>query len=160
MKDLIANYVTYNYWANKQLAALLLTIDDALLDKEVKSSFTSLRKTVHHIWDAEMTWMARLKNETIQWPPSAKFKNPTIDEFLKTSKYFIDFIASKDETFFTTYTTYKNNKGDNFTTINSGIIMHCMNHSTFHRGQLITILRSLEITNLPATDLIAYLRIR
>ncbi len=160
MKELITKYVNYNYWANKQLSALLLTINDTLLDKEIKSSFSSLRKTVHHIWDAEMTWTARLKNEAIQWPPSAQFKNPAIDEFLKTSEHVVDFISSKDETFFTTSTSYKNSKGTSFSTLNSDIIMHCMNHSTFHRGQLITILRSLEITNLPATDLIAFLRIQ
>ena len=33
-----------------------------------------------------------------------------------------------------------------------------MNHGTYHRGQLITMLRQTGVTNLPATDLIVYYR--
>ena len=33
-----------------------------------------------------------------------------------------------------------------------------MNHSTYHRGQIITILRELGVTTLPTTDLMAYFR--
>lgn len=158
VKKLILRQVNYNYWANKRLADVLLKIDPALLDKEVKSSFPSLRKTVHHIWDAELAWMLRLKGEVVNWPPSAQFKNPGIDQFLTASKNFIEFVESKDETYFDNSTTYKNIKGETYTTVNNGIIMHCMNHGSFHRGQLITILRELGISDLPATDLIVFLR--
>jgi uncharacterized damage-inducible protein DinB len=40
------------------------------------------------------------------------------------------------------------------------IIMHCMNHSTFHRGQIVTMLRTAGVTNLFSTDLITYYRER
>jgi len=38
------------------------------------------------------------------------------------------------------------------------MIMHCMNHSTYHRGQIITLLRELGATEIPGTDMIAYIR--
>ncbi len=37
-------------------------------------------------------------------------------------------------------------------------VLHCMNHSTFHRGQLITIFRQLGFKKLFSTDLIAFSR--
>ncbi|MBI2270099.1 MAG: hypothetical protein HYU69_07030 [Bacteroidetes bacterium] len=157
-KKLLLQYVTYNHWANDRLSGVMLKIDPALLDKEVKSSFPSLRKTVHHIWDAELAWMSRLKEEAVNWPPSAQFKEPTINQFLIASKDFIEFGASKENSYFSGSTSYKNIKGNTFSTTNHGIIMHCMNHSTFHRGQLITILRELGVSELPSTDLIAFLR--
>lgn len=157
-KKLLLQYITYNHWANSRLAGVLVKIDPILLDKEVKSSFPSLRKTVHHIWDAELAWMSRLKEETVNWPPSAQFKEPPVDQFLSTSKDFIEFAASKEDSYFNESTSYKNLKGNTFSTPNHGIIMHCMNHSTFHRGQLITILRELGVSELPSTDLIAFLR--
>ena len=32
------------------------------------------------------------------------------------------------------------------------MIMHCMNHSTYHRGQIITMLRELRIATIPAIE--------
>ena len=40
----------------------------------------------------------------------------------------------------------------------SGIVIHCMNHSTFHRGNLITMMRNMGMLEFPATDFIDYLR--
>lgn len=158
-KKLLVQYVHYNHWGNKRIADVLVKLDPALLDKEVKSSFPSLRKTVHHIWDAELAWTARLKQEPVNWPPTAQFESPAIDEYVNTSENFVEYIGSKDEDFINASTTYKNNKGEPCTTPNHGIIMHCMNHSTFHRGQLITILRELGISDLPPTDMIFFLRL-
>ncbi|MCC6690181.1 MAG: DNA polymerase [Bacteroidia bacterium] len=159
IKKIITRYVQYNLWANKKIADVLLKIDSALLDKELKSSFPSIRKTVHHIWDAELAWMMRLKGESVNWPPSAEFKNPAIDSFVTTSKTFVDYLTSKEENYFDFSTMYKTIKGETYTNTNAGIIMHCVNHGSYHRGQIITMLRELGITDLPATDFIAYQRL-
>lgn len=158
MKDLIVQQCSYNVWANKRIAQLLNRIDNTLLDKEVLSSFNSLRETVHHIWDAEIIWLSRMQQKTVNWPPTNVFVNPTITQFVETSEEFLAFVRSKDEVFLNNSTSYKNSKGETFTTLNSGIIMHCMNHSTFHRGQIVTMLRGLGVTDLLSTDLIGYLR--
>jgi uncharacterized damage-inducible protein DinB len=159
MKFLLTQYTSYNLWANTQFAKLLKDLDPTLLDKEVVSSFPSLRKTVSHIWDAELIWLSRMRNQGLSWPPSAQFANPAIDDFLGTSRTFDEFVRLEDEDYLRGATVYKNSKGQEFTNQNYGIVMHCMNHSTFHRGQLVTILRSLGITHIPQTDLIAFLRI-
>jgi uncharacterized damage-inducible protein DinB len=158
MKNLLVQYTAYNIWANTQFGILLSDLDPALYDKEIISSFPSLRKTVHHIWDAELIWLSRMKNQVIVWPPSAQFANPAIDEFVNCSKAFDEFVRFQDDDFLKSTTTYKNTKGKEFTNLNSGIIMHCMNHSTSHRGQLVTMLRTIGITQIPATDLIGFLR--
>ncbi len=49
-------------------------------------------------------------------------------------------------------------KGEEFIQENRQIIYHCMNHSTFHRGQIISQLRTLGVDKLQATDFIVYLR--
>jgi uncharacterized damage-inducible protein DinB len=158
MKQLLTQYTAYNLWANTIFADLLKGLEPALLDKEVISSFPSLRKTVHHIWDAELIWISRLKNQTISWPPTAQFKSPGIHEFVNASASFDEFVRLEDEEFLMETTVYKNIKGQEFSNPNAGIIMHVMNHSTFHRGQLVTMLRNLGHTQIPSTDLIAFLR--
>jgi uncharacterized damage-inducible protein DinB len=160
MKTLLTQYTSYNVWANAIFAGLLQEITPALLDKEVLSSFPSLRKTVHHIWDAELIWLSRLKEQTIAWPPTAQFVNAGIQDFVNGSKSFDEFVRFQSEPFLASETTYKNTKGEKFSNPNSGIIMHVMNHSTFHRGQLVTILRHLGAPQIPSTDLITYLRMK
>jgi uncharacterized damage-inducible protein DinB len=159
MKQLLETYVEYNHWANRRLAEILVKLPEESLDKPVKSSFPSLRKTVHHIWDAELAWLARLRGETLPWPPSAQFESPSIADFVITSAGFVSYVEARHEDYFLEECEYQNIKGQRFVTPVYGIIMHCMNHSTFHRGQIITILRELgEESGLPSTDLIAYLR--
>lgn len=151
-------FTSYNLWANKRISGLLLPLDDSVLDKEIKSSFPSLRKTVHHIWDAELAWLNRLQGIAFNWPPTAAFTSPAIDSFLRTSAAFDTYVKEKDDAYFAASTSYVDSRGNAHTTANGGIVMHCMNHSTFHRGQIVTMLRGSGITQLVSTDLITYLR--
>lgn len=157
--NLLHQYVAYNEWANRRIGKVLTGISDSnLLDAPIISSFPSIRKTVHHIWDAELAWIARLQNQVIAWPPSAQFTAPAITDFITTSQQFADFVTKQNASFFDTVTVYKNSKGLQFESLNADMVMHAMNHSTFHRGQLITMLRQIGVTDIPETDLIAYTR--
>ncbi len=158
MKNLIDNYIDYNLWANKRTAEMLTSIDKSLLDAEVKSSFSSLRKTVHHIWDAELVWMARLKKELVNWPPSAQFVDPAIDDFLKTSEAFYRYVKCQGDNFLNQIAEYKDSRGTQHSNTHAEMIMHCMNHGTYHRGQIVTMLRELGVTTIIGTDLIIYFR--
>jgi uncharacterized damage-inducible protein DinB len=53
------------------------------------------------------------------------------------------------------YTTMKGNSGN---APRYQMFMHVINHGTYHRGQLITMLRLVGLSELPASDLIAYYR--
>lgn len=154
----LIDYVTYNHWANNKLAQLLCTLNVSMLDKEIISSFPTIRKTVHHIWDAELVWMSRLKYETVNWPPSNAFNNPNIDEFVNTSYNLLSYLSNQEQNYFDEKIIYKNLKAQEFSNTRTEMIWHCMNHSTFHRGQIVTMLRQIGIKEIPQTDLIAYLR--
>lgn len=158
MKQQLIRLTAYNIWANEQFAGLLKSLDPQLLDKEVMNSFPSLRKTVHHIWDAELIWISRLKNQVIAWPPSAQYKDPAIDAFLNTSRQFDELVRLSDKDYLRASTSYKNSKGEPFVNTNAEIITHCMNHGSFHRGQLVTMLRTLGVKEIPATDMIVFFR--
>jgi uncharacterized damage-inducible protein DinB len=61
MKDLVLQYARYNVWANKLMIDTMLKLDEATLDKDITSSFTSIRQTVYHSWGAEHIWLQRLE---------------------------------------------------------------------------------------------------
>ena len=53
MKELLLQYAAYNIWANKLMIDAMLKLDKGIVDKELTSSFSSLRVTVYHTWSAE-----------------------------------------------------------------------------------------------------------
>ncbi|MBI3502573.1 MAG: hypothetical protein HY063_12350 [Bacteroidetes bacterium] len=160
MKQLLENHTAYNLWANTRITDLLKN-NSSLLDKEVKSSFPSLRKTMYHIWGAEELWWKRLHGESLSKVPAMDFTGSfeeAANNFLSLSKNFTEHIKTKDENYLQTNCAYKDTRGNSYTQPYWQMIFHCMNHSTFHRGQIITMLRELGITTIPATDMIVYFR--
>ncbi|HVG41586.1 MAG TPA: DinB family protein, partial [Chitinophagaceae bacterium] len=53
---------------------------------------------------------------------------------------------------------YYNTKKEKFKQATYLVLMHIFNHGTYHRGQLVDILRQLEVDNIPGTDFIAWSR--
>jgi len=159
MKDILVKYAGYNLWANERIANLLKGLDSSVLDKEIPSSFNSIRKTVFHIWDAEYIWLQRLQGHSLTGWPSKQYDAETpIDKFLETSQAFKKFVEQLDETDFTGDCIYKNLKGAGYRNPRNEVFQHIFNHSTFHRGQIVTMLRNSGVTELPQTDFIYYTR--
>lgn len=161
MKEIYTRYAHYNYWANRWMTETFSVLDEEALQRNIESSFPSARLTFLHIWDAELIWLKRLQGISLPAFPSRIFQGTTAEAFtglLQNSSDFLDFVESQPDVFF--------EKTLHFTTINSGeyaqqafeMIHHCLNHSTYHRGQLVTIGRQLGLTNIPPTDMIFFLR--
>jgi uncharacterized damage-inducible protein DinB len=160
MKELLIKFAEYNFWANTQLAEFLQKISDEVLDKDQKSSFRSLRKTWLHIWDAELLWLSRLKSQKMNFWPSEQYNaDNSIIGLLDVSKEWMSFLSSKDNSFFLQKCFYKSISGEEQNDEIYTIVNHCLNHSTFHRGQIITLLREAGIKEgIPSTDLITFSR--
>jgi len=161
MKELLKSYTKYNIWANERICKVLETLNPALLDKELISSFNTVRKTIYHIWDAETIWYKRLTGKSLSTWPSESFEGDFAEfqtQFLGRAGKFFMYVLNKDSKQLEQDLTYKNIEGKTFTNKIVNIIQHVVNHSTFHRGQIITMLRNLGITELPSTDYIAFIR--
>ena len=161
MKDIYLKYCNYNRWANQRLTAIFKDLPEEKADQFIENSFPSAKKTILHIWDAEIIWLKRLQGENVNSFPSKTFVGSAIDAInglLETSEAFRVFVEKQDEVFF--------GKPFAVETITSGVytqkayemIHHCMNHSTYHRGQLLMMARQLGLRDLPSTDMIFYLR--
>ena len=161
LDSLLKDYVEFNLWANSKIVAWLREKPVDLLYREVHSSFPSLEKTLLHICDGETVWLERLCNHKISEFPSNHFKGAAEAVFsalLASSQKFRDFVVALETTDFSAPCTYLQFNGAPYTTPVGEIIQHCMNHGTFHRGQLVTMGRVLGFTDPPRTDFIHYLR--
>ncbi len=161
MQEALQNHTSYNLWANRRMTDAIRSIEPSLIDKEIKNSFPSIRKTTYHIWGVEELWWRRLHGESLAKVPAMDFPGSyeeAVKLFLPASKNFAALVKEKDENYLQTLCTYKDTRGNTYTQPHWQIIMHCMNHSTFHRGQLITMMREVGVTTIPATDMIVYFR--
>ncbi len=162
MKQMLVEYARYNLWANENLITLFRSVDDALISQHVESSFPSIRKTLLHIWDAEALWLERLNGHSPTDFPSKFFEGSNEDVFnglLKSSAAFAQYVEEKPAPFFIDKCTFSLiSLKTEMTQMVREMILHTMNHSTSHRGQLITMCRQLNITPIPRTDYIIYSR--
>jgi uncharacterized damage-inducible protein DinB len=161
MTHTLIQHLTYNLWANERIGHLLMAQDDARLDLEQKNSFTSIRKTVFHIWDAELVWFTRLKGESLSNWPSKNFsgtKAEMLHGFIKNSTELLTFVTEKGSDFLAQTIAYKSMKGDAHKNRVEEILFHLVNHGTYHRGQIITLLHGAGATQMVNTDMIGWFR--
>jgi len=155
MKTLLDHYTDYGLWANKRFVERLLQEPEEVLDRPVPSSFPSLRATLLHIRDAEHTWWGRLTGNPTQWPAEA---DGAIDTVLLHGQRLRDHIVACAEEELCNQRIYSDLRGNEHRQPAWQMIMHCLNHSTQHRGQLITMMRVLGLKDIPANDLVAFQR--
>ena len=161
MKQLLASFTQYEYWANERLFQVIRTLTEEQQQQEIISSFSSVHKTCLHIWDATSIWWQRVHKVKEIVVPSLSF-HPTMSEIengmLQQNTQWIEWIRTADEAAVTYVLPYKNMKGEPFEQEVKEILLHINNHGTYHRGQLVTMLRQLGMEKIPQTDYILYSR--
>lgn len=161
MKELLLQLARYNLWANQLLISTIQSLSDEQHRAEVKSSFPSLFTTIQHMWDAESIWWQRVKLSEKVTRPSDEFTG-TFQELssslLNQDKQWIDWIQQGQEHLFQHEFIYYNSKKEKFKQPIYQMLLHLFNHGTYHRGQLVTMLRQLGIEKIPQTDFIVWSR--
>jgi uncharacterized damage-inducible protein DinB len=161
MKTLLLNYLQYNHWANEKMCNYLSGVDENEIVENKKAEYQTIKKVILHIADAEQTWLARMNGKNIPHMhnlDATRSFDGICSIIRKNSADFIGLISGKDDQFFHSETEYINLKGKTFSQNNAEIIIHCMNHSTFHRGQVMCMLRHVGYTDQSASDFIMFLR--
>ena len=161
MKKILQQYAAYNVWANQRLADCITNLSDEQISKEINSSFRSIRATFLHLWDVESIWWQRMKlKEVVEWP-GVTFSGSVMElatQLMKQSRQWKEWIDIATETALEHEFIYKNSKKDQFKQPVYEVLLHLFNHQTFHRGQLITMLRLAGLDAIPNTDMVAFIR--
>jgi uncharacterized damage-inducible protein DinB len=161
MKELLKQYATYNIWASQKIFDVILALPEEKQIAEVPSSFNSLYKTVLHMWDAESIWWQRMKLQERINVPGDIFKGTLkelINELMQQSKLWEDWIVNASELSIDHVFQYQTFAKEQFKQPTWQMLVHVFNHGTYHRGQLINMLRQLGIEKLPATDFMIWAR--
>jgi uncharacterized damage-inducible protein DinB len=160
MKELLQQYAAYNIWATKLLADTINKLSDEEINREIASSFPSLYKTVQHMWMAEEAWWQRLKLVEHLDLQSDKFTGSFSEltiNLAKQSQQWSEWVNGATENQLTHVFAYIRNKEQLKMPVYQ-MLQHVFNHATYHRGQLVTMLRQLGVDKIPATDFSAFCR--
>lgn len=159
MKKLIADYTEYNLWANTRICSFCTQVDEALLDKKFDSSFPTIKLTLQHIWAAENIYYNRFHGLPTNNLDAEVFKgdfNALQEGILAQSGKLREFYHSLTDEKIEQLIKYTNTAGAEISLPLSEIMLHCVNHSTYHRGQLINLLRRVGFKDFISNDLITY----
>lgn len=163
MKQLLVQYAMYNSWANKKISETIASLSAEQQHQTIVSSFDSIFKTMLHLMDAEGMWWQRLKLAEHIERPSASFKGEMpdlISAFLQFSNQWEEWVKNANEVALTHVFAYQNIKKEQFKQPVNEVLVHLFNHQSYHRGQLVTMLRQLGVEKIPATDFIVWTRLK
>lgn len=154
--ELTTRFVRYNLWANERLTSWLLTIDPGVLYEETGSSFGTIERTLQHILGAQNYWFDVIVTGQIH------AFNPPVKENA-VDKVIADLMASSQQLVSSFSALHEQQLVERIQVSDSTqrryeYILHVVNHSSYHRGQVVAMCRSLGITGeIPVTDYDAYL---
>jgi uncharacterized damage-inducible protein DinB len=152
----------FNSWANKRTLDSCIPLGQEQFTLDLKSSFNSVRDTLVHIVAAEWIWLERWHGRTpSSFPKAADY--PDLDSVRhyasKIDRDLIDFVSSLNQEDLQRVISYKRFTGEAFAQPLSELLQHLANHSTYHRGQIATLLRQLGAEPI-STDLLIFYRER
>lgn len=162
ISTLLHRYADYNVWANTRFAEWLSPLPAEVLHREVVSSFSTLRKTLEHNFWAEFLWTERLHSRSFSELPfdiGAFSDADFFQKMLETSAALRDEIKKYDDDRLGETCHYFFLNGTPTSSVRAEMIQHCLQHSTFHRGQVVTLARQLGVEGaVPSTDFIVFTR--
>lgn len=157
--DVLSLY-SYNEWANARIFSAAAELDPEIFTTPRGSSFSSIRDTIAHIATSEWVWLRRWRGESPPGPPEwgslqeAAALTAKLREVEQDRAAFLRELADDD---LAEPLAYRNLKGDGFSELLLEQLLHVVNHSTYHRGQVATLSRQAGFAP-PATDLIVFKR--
>jgi uncharacterized damage-inducible protein DinB len=152
----------YTVWANHKLMRLAATLSVDDFKRDLKSSHGGVRGTLAHTMSAEWVWLERWKGVS----PTKMFDEgefPDIvalrDRWASIEEHRDSWLANLRPDAMGESLRYRNLQGQDLESPLWQMVQHVANHSTYHRGQVVTFLRQLGAKTV-STDMIAWDRER
>ncbi len=151
----------YTLWVNKTIIHWLDQISDQQWNQLIVSSFPSIRQTVVHLVSAEKVWVDFWRKVPDPVFLSIEFtgtKQELIETWKNVSINLEQFIRHYPEENYRQVITFRV-RNEEWQMEFWQTFAHFSNHATYHRGQLVTLLRQAGFTGFLNTDLATYFRI-
>ena len=140
--------VDYHYWARDRMFEALAPLTPDQFTRNLSSSFPSIRDTVVHLYTADWGWHLLWQGKALTAPPKAEsFPDlVSLQEAWRRQealvREFVDNLGEEDVGGFWR------------------MLLHLVNHASYHRGQVTTMLRQLGIDIPGSQDMVIFYKER
>jgi uncharacterized damage-inducible protein DinB len=155
--------IDYHYWATDRMLTAVEPLSPEQFVRDMGNSFRSVRDTLSHLQSAEWVWLSRFQGSS---PTSALPHERFADvaavrtAWAETEAGLRAFAESLDEAGLERVLEYRLLSGQEAATPIAHLVQHLVNHGTYHRGQVTTMLRQLGAAGPKSLDLITFYRER
>jgi uncharacterized damage-inducible protein DinB len=153
----------YHYWARDIVLDAVTELPHEQFTKPVESSFRSVRDTVAHIYAADWIWYMRWIGEA----PTSLIAYDQFSDATSIRKAWKDLesnvrqlVNDLGEDGINKAFDYRLLSGAPDTAPFWQMLVHVVNHGSYHRGQVTTLMRQLGAHPPKPTDMIAFFRTR
>jgi len=155
--------VDYHYWARDRVLDAVEALTPDQFTRDMGSSFRSVRDTLAHFYSAEWAWCSRWNGQS----PTAHVSPESFPDVatLRTSwaelegnvRAVLDRMGGQGLDRVIEYSMFN---GEPRASVFWQMVQHVVNHASYHRGQVTTMLRQLGATPPQSMDLITFYRTR
>ena len=152
----------YNAWADRRVVEAASALSREQFNQKLGSSFSSVRDTLSHIFGVEWLWLERFQGRSpaaipddAEYADVAKLKA----DWLAFEPTLLKFVRGLSQEDLDRVMEYKTMKFGVYRNPLWQSMQHLVNHGTYHRGQVTTMLRQLGAQPI-LTDLMHFYRER
>ena len=152
----------FNAWANRRMLGAVAAVKQDEFLRPMRSSFGSLRDTTAHIYGSEWVWLERFQGRSpASLPGATEFQDVAIlqENWAELEARLLGFAGSVTQDELNRVMEYKTFKFGVYRNPLWQSMQHLVNHGTYHRGQVTTLLRQLGAQPV-LTDLMHFYRER
>lgn len=156
MLNTILDLYAYTAWANHRIVEACAEVPEAELARDLGGSFPSILAVLGHVTASDWMWMERWHGRSPTAFP-AHIDTTSLGalslQWRAIQDRRLEWIHTLDEADLGDIVHYRNTAGVAHERPLSELLFHVVNHSTYHRGQVVVYLRQLGHAA-PSTDLI------
>ena len=154
-------FAEYNRKTNSDMNAIIEELQAPQWSQEFKGYFNSIKSLCNHIYIADFNWLKRFsKLRKFSYIDNALFNQElsygsvvfeTVEEYLDKRKVLdaqlIEFVNGIAQDDLDKYLEYTDSHGKVHRRLFGGLVLHCFNHQTHHRGMISIYLENMGISN-------------
>ena len=157
----VRTLLDYHYWARDRMFEALEPLTPEQADRDLGSSFKSVRDTVTHLYAAEWAWYSRWQGTS----PTALLPADTFTDLAGVRRAWSEhevkmraYLEELGEAGVERVIEFKLLSGQPGAAPFWQMLQHVVNHASYHRGQVTTMLRQLGAKPPQSLDMIAFYR--
>ena len=148
--QLIEEKIRYNQWANEKITDWLGSQGSELMYKMILSGFPSLNKALHHLMETEVYYFSLIKGVEANYYEILSTEE-IFRQLSEVNRELVHWYSQREPEVVGKIISIKRSPIEERYTVAS-LITHLVNHSTYHRGQIVAMRHQLGITTPPKTD--------